>query len=393
MNRGVAKAKTWLRKLAASRSRADWLLVGGVGVVLFVLLAVVTHLTPYEAPAAPVTSAVFQADDQAVDTVSVYERVKLIEASRDGTATGELLDGEQKGRVITVTGLEARDQRQSHAGDIVIVKDETQSSAERGYTYIDKLRLPGAFILVMLFVGAVALVGGRRGLLSIAGLFLSILVIGWYIIPLIMHGFNAFLAALTGAYIIATGSVLVAHGRRRRTYISIACIYFVLTFTAVLAWIATWVASLSGVSDEMTYWLSLDMKNLDMQGIVAGGIIIATLGALDDVVTTQVATVEELYKTRPKQSGSRLFLAASSVGSEHISSLVNTLALAYAGASLPLIIATIHQANSLFLVANSEYIMIEVVRTLVASLGLVMAVPLSTAAATFIYKRFGTAKR
>ena len=128
-----------------------------------------------------------------------------------------------------------------------------------------------------------------------------------------------------------------------------------------------------------------------MVGIISG-IIIASLGVLDDVVTTQVATVEELHKSNPALSRRELFRAASSVGSEHITSLVNTLALAYVGASLPFIIMlTMRQTNSPLITVNGEYIATEVVRTLVASIGLVVAVPVSTGVATWVYTR--SAKR
>ena len=373
--------------LAATRTRADWLLVGGVCITLFVMLLVVTQLTPYQAPTSQPSLSFVAPTNSDQPTNPPYQRMRLTETPKDGTAKGLLLDGERQGQMALVNSVNPTN---SHlrAGDTVIVLNDTTSSADTAvFTYIDTLRLPGVFILAMLFILAVVLISGRRGLMSVVGLLLSMLVIGWYIIPLIMHGHNAFFVALSGAYIIATVSVLVAHGRRRRTYISIGCIYLILALIALLAWLATWLASLTGVSDEVAYWLSVDMKNIDMQGIMVGGIIIATLGVLDDVVTTQVAAVEEIHKARPEQSGYQLFRAASSVGNEHISSLVNTLALAYAGASLPLIILTIHQTNSLFLAVNSEYIMVEVVRTLVASLGLVMAVPLSTLAATAIYKK------
>ena len=383
MRRVFANVKPKFVNLVAARSRKDWVLVGVVAVVLLAMLLIVTSLTPYHAPS---NSLRYTEQQSTKSDEAPNVRVRLLSVSSDGVATGVVLDGEAKGQQASLYGISPAHRANLAAGDVVIAANDTPA-AEQGLHYIDTLRIPGVFILVALFILAVVLIGGRRGLLSIVGLLLSVLVIGWYIIPLIMHGYNAYIVSLTGAYIIATVSVLVAHGRRRRTYISIACIYLILTITALLAWFAAWATALTGVADEITYWLSTDVPSIDMKGLVAGGMIIATLGVLDDVVTTQVATVEEIHKAHPKQSGHRLFMAASSVGSEHISSLVNTLALAYAGASLPIIIATIHQASSLFLVINSEFIITEVVRTLVASLGLVLAVPFATLVAAYLYSR------
>lgn len=214
------------------------------------------------------------------------------------------------------------------------------------------------------------------------------MVLGWFVVPFILAGYDAFWVCVAGAYVIALTSILIAHGPRKRTFISLLCIAVILALVCVLSYVAAWVAHLSGITEETTYYLQQALPELDLRGVLAGGIIIATLGVLDDIVTAQVAVVEELKKANPSMRLKEVYSAGASVGKEHIASLVNTLALAYAGASLPYILYLAHgSVDSIVTLLNNEYLASEIVRTLVASSGLVLAVPVSTLTAAYIYHR------
>ncbi len=382
----MTKAAAWWQRLKRSRTRQEWLLFGGVVVCLGIFLFIATTLTPYRPPDQQASFYEARSSDQ----TSQYQRVRILQAPAGGKTQGELLDGNRTGEQVEVRVGTSGPGVSLKKGDVIFAIESLMDKAnDRGsVSYVDRVRLNALAVLLALFVALVVFVSDRRGALSIAGLLLSILVIGWFIIPMIIKGHNAFLITLIGSYVIAIASVLVAHGRRRRTYIAIACILAVLTLVALLAWIATWLVSLTGIADETAFYLAIDNQALDMRGVVIGGIVIASLGALDDIVTTQVATVEELHRSDQKQSRAVLAKAASSVGNEHITSLVNTLALAYVGASLPFIIMMMSRSSvSPLITLNGEYIATEITRTLVASIGLVVAVPLSTFVATMIYTR------
>jgi hypothetical protein len=132
------------------------------------------------------------------------------------------------------------------------------------------------------------------------------------------------------------------------------------------------------LASEESILLTIGSKGLDLQGLVLAGMVFGALGALDDVTVTQASAVWELRAADPTMSRFALYRAGLRIGRDHVASTVNTLALAYAGASLPLLILFVLSRQSLGTVANSEVISVELVRTLVGSIGLVAAVPLTT---------------
>jgi len=366
------------QKIRATPRRRIWELVG-VGGVLCVILLIATILTPYRTQN---QSELFYAGSSASDSTTYYRAT--IERFVDNQPIVSLNDGPIRGaeRTVNRTPVELIDKLA--VGDTIIVGEQANTDVP---FFIDVWRVPGLVVLVAIFVGAVLLVGRRRGAASLAGLGTSVLVLGWFIVPFIVAGHNAFWVCVAGAYMIAISSVFIAHGIRRRTVVSVVCIMFVLALVCALSAFALWLTALTGITDEAAYYLTQYAGHLDMRGIVAGGIIIATLGVLDDIVTAQVAVVEELHKANPRMPLRNLYAGAASVGREHIAALVNTLALAYAGASLPMIIQIMYNEPRLSILFNSEYIATEVVRTLVASTGLVLAVPVSIIGAMIVYRR------
>lgn len=368
----LGRGRKLLSQIVARRSGAEWrLTLGAVGLV-FVALLVATWLTPYQSPS---LTTFYAASQQSGDVA--YLRAEVVNAEAQ---TVKLLDSARSGQVVRAEHLATT----LSTGDTVIVYQREDDTALI-YSLYDRWRLPGLVAMMALFLLLVVVVAGRQGAMSVTGLFLSLVIIMWGIIPLLLSGWPAFWTCLAGALVIACVSILVAHGLRRRTYISLVVICAIILGVALLAWLAIALIGLTGMSDETAYFASEKMRYLDMRGVLAGGIIIASLGVLDDIITTQVAAVEELSKANPRWSGEQLYTAARSIGREHIASLVNTLALAYAGAALPFILLVSHSsALSPLLTLNSEYIATEIVRTLVASSSLVLAVPVSTVMAVYL---------
>lgn len=374
ITRHTIPQKLW----AGVRSRQAWQAAGVVAVLTGIVL-LVTLLTPYKAPQ---QSYFYDAGDQSPSTT--YLRATIIEVTDDAWLV-TLRDGPQTGAMVEVQVPTDATRPVLSVDDSIVVG---QLGQDASFQFIDTVRLGALAVVVAVFVGAVMLIGRRRGAMSLVGLGVSVVIIGWYIVPLIVAGHSAFWVSISGAYLIAVSSIFIAHGVRRRTVISVVCIAAILAVVVLMALAAVSLTSLSGLSSEAAYYLAMDMEQLNMQGILIGGIVIATLGVLDDIVTAQVAAVEELHKANPKFTRRQLYSSAASVGSEHIASLVNTLALAYAGASLPIIIQLVQSSGvSTFLLFNGEYIATEVVRTVVASTGLVLAVPIATLTATMVYKR------
>lgn len=308
----------------------------------------------------------------------------VVQSVSSGEARVTLQDGPQQGQDVTVKNSITNAQ----PGQVILVAARPDGSAS-SYAF-SEWRIPGLLLLLGLFLALVFLVIGRRGIASVAGLFVSIIVITAGLIPAIMQGVNAFYASVIAAFVIATLSIIVAHGLRWRSVVSLMSIYLVLLLTVGLALLGGAVAYLTGVYDDTSAILRVQHIAIDLRGVLTGGIVIATLGVLDDVITAQTAAVDEIHNANPKLSIKELYRRGHSVGSEHVISLVNTLALAYAGASLPVVLAIIANANtysSALLIFNAEFIAQEIVRTLVSSMALVAAVPIATLVAAVAIKK------
>ena len=267
-------------------------------------------------------------------------------------------------------------------GDIVILDIDNNVVSD---VVSDFWRIPGLIISMLVFILAVIIAIGKRGAISLVGLFTSVLVISFGLIPAIFNGANALTASIIIAFLIATISISVAHGFKYQTFVSVLSIYVILGLTIFMAWFFGDITHLSGVYDEISSNLSISNSNIDMRGVLLGGIIIATLGVLDDVVTTQTEAIYQIKKASKKYSFIGLFKSGYSVGREHVVALVNTLALAYIGASLPLVLVYVNGLSnglSWKLILNSEFIAQEVMRTLISSTVLVFAIPIATFVAT-----------
>lgn len=375
----VKRLLVWLRQVREALRIRRVRVIACLG-ILVIGLFVATIATPFTAT----RQQAFFDGENTIDTTMTYMRAEV--RSFDGAMmTVRLLDGPQAGdyELVRINADSSREHELSE-GSIIVVG----TGSDGVVAFIDRFRVPALIIMGTLFAVLVLAVGGRRGGTSLAGLTVGILVIGWMIVPLILQGHDAFWVCITGAYIIAGCSIFIAHGWRKRTLISLLCIAAVLATVCLLSYLAVTLASLTGLVDETAFYLKQGSPHINLGGVIAGGIIIATLGVLDDIVTAQVAVVEELKKAKPSMTIRGLYAAGSSVGKEHIASLVNTLALAYAGASLPLILYLAGSGiDSGVMLFNGEYLASEIVRTLVASSGLVLAVPVSTRTAAYIYHR------
>jgi uncharacterized membrane protein len=183
---------------------------------------------------------------------------------------------------------------------------------------------------------------------------------------------------LVTAAAVAIVALYLAHGIGPATDVALLSTLMSLALTGLLAWGFVSGAKFTGFTDDATFVLESLGTGIDPRGIVLAGIVIGSLGVLDDVTVTQVSAVWELHSHRPGATPRRLFTRALRIGRDHISSTVNTLFLAYAGAALPLLLLFSEVGQSVTSVATREVVATEIVRALVGSIGLVAAVPIST---------------
>ena len=271
-------------------------------------------------------------------------------------------------------------------GVVVAAADEEGGTA---YYVVDRYRMPALGLAVGLFFALAVLLSRGRGITAILGLGITALVLARFIVPAIVGGGNPLVVSLVGALVIAFASIYLAHGFSLRTSIAVGSTLVTLIIAWVLAIVFVGLANLFGLGSEEAFYLQLaPVEQLNLRGLLLGGIILGALGVLDDITTAQAAAVDELRKANPALSVQELYRRGLSVGTEHITSLVNTLFLAYAGASLPLfILFTIYNETPVWVALNSEFVAEEIVRTLVGSVALILAVPITTVAAAIILSR------
>lgn len=271
-------------------------------------------------------------------------------------------------------------------GDAVLLSVVTFEDGTVSLQYADRERRPLLVALAAVFAAAVVALGRLRGLAALSGLVLSVVILLAFILPAIITGRDAVLVALVGGGAIALTTLYLAHGFNRLTHVAVLGAFSALLLTTSLSWLVVALARFSGLVAEEAFFL-LAIPDLDLSGLLLAGIVLGTLGALDDVTVTQASSVWEVHGANPGLEPGDLYAAGLRVGRNHIAATVNTLLLAYAGASLPLLILFNLSAQPLGIVANSEVVALEIVRTLVGSMGLVAAVPITTLLASRAVKR------
>lgn len=266
---------------------------------------------------------------------------------------------------------------QFEVDDNVILDYQPLAPEEFRYSFLDRQRRPVLLMLGILFAVIVIALGRVRGLAALAGLAASVVVLLQFVIPAILDGRSPVLVAVIGSSIIAFVALYVAHGFTRMTTVALLGTLAALSLTSLLSWIVVAAARFSGFATEESFILAFS-GTIDISGLVLAGIVLGAVGAIDDVTVTQASAVFEVHRVRPDLPRKDLIASGLRVGRDHVASTVNTLLLAYAGAAMPLLLFFVLANQSLGTVLNSELVAIEAIRTLVGSIGLVSAVPLTT---------------
>jgi uncharacterized membrane protein len=292
----------------------------------------------------------------------------------------EIIDGPDAGRVLSLE-LPAEGYPEFRPGDVVELFPSTIPGEGDVYFVADFRRTSALLWLGVAFVGAVLLVGRWHGLRSLVGLAVSLWIVAGFMLPAILSGASPAVVALVGGTGIMLVTLYLAHGFNRMTNAAAVGTLGALVLTVGVALVAIDATRITGFASEDAVYARFFLGELDLRGIVLAGLIVAALGVLDDVTVSQSSTVFTLHETDHTQSVPQLFARGMRVGRDHIASVINTLFLAYAGASLALLLLFSTSGLSAGELVNSEQVATEIVKTVVGSLGLIAAVPLTTAIA------------
>ncbi len=319
-----------------------------------------------------------QGEVQAYGFVNPYQNVRV-----------KILDGDMKGKEIVIdSGKDVHIDKSQlvNERDTIVVTKIIGPDGQPSYQIADKYRLNKLVPILIVFFLAILVLSGWQGLGSMLGMIVSLAVIAKFVVPQILADKDPLFISIVGCFIIMFITIYLAHGFSKKTTIALISTFITLIFTGVLSTLFVHMTFLSGLGSDDAYSLQLGpTAKINFQGLLLGGILIGTLGVLDDVTTGLAASVFELAKANPNFRFRQLFKSGLVIGREHIASLVNTLVLAYAGASLPIFLTLVLNPNNypLWSIVNSELIVEEIVRTLAGSIGLVAAVPLTTLLASF----------
>jgi uncharacterized membrane protein len=354
----------------------------GSGLVLLaVIFFLVPDLTPPPTSPPPVElvhGRIVELLPPSQDVTQPDVRIRAV----DGPHKGETLDGHLQGPSGT------QDLPRYLVGDEVVVNVSTDPDAPF-IAVADLYRVPVLGLLLGVFAAAVTIVGGWRGVRSLIALALTLAVVVKLVIPLILAGWEPVWVAIAAATGVTIATFLLTEGARRQTIAAAAGTFIALSLVAVLAVVFDVLARFTALrgSEDATYLAGVGLTNIDIGGLLLAAIIFGALGILDDVTVTQAAAVQELYDSDPQVGRLALAARAMNVGRSHIAATVNTLVLAYLGASLPLIVLFAAGRQDPLLTVSGETVAVEVVRALVGSIGIVAAVPVTTAIAVALTGR------
>ena len=333
-----------------------------------------------ETSRAKVTQIIEEGDIDLGGTVQKYQIARV-----------ELLNGNYQGIVMEMD----YGKRQVLSNNVYLAPDDeilvTIGARPDGILtvyFVDFVRTAPLLWLTGLFALAILLISRWKGFRSLLSMAFSLMVIIGFIIPRILAGGDPLQVSIMGSIILLGVTLYLTYGWNLKTHAAVASMILVLLITGLLAGAFVSFAKLTGSGDENALFL-IQMLNtqINLRGLLLGGMIIGALGVLDDLVTTQASAVFELRHANPSLGFQELFRSAMRIGQDHVAATVNTLVLAYAGASLPMLLMFTLGRGDLGYLVNFEFVAEEIVRTLVGSLGLISAVPLTTSIAIFIVLR------
>jgi uncharacterized membrane protein len=279
-------------------------------------------------------------------------------------------------------------------GDKVIISYSKDLEGNDVFYITDFIRRESLTLLFLIFAVLTVIIAKWRGLLSLAGMGISFLVIFFLILPRILSGGDPVETAILGSLIIIPITFFLSHGFNKKTGVAIAGTVIALLITGILAGVFVEAVKLTGFASEEAGFLQTAKGSLiNIKGLLLAGIIVGVLGVLDDITISQSAIVFQLKDANRKLKFGELYKRAMNVGQDHISSMVNTLILVYTGASLPLFLLFIDNPHPFSEIINYEIVAEEVVRMLVGSIGLILAVPVTTLIAVLVSEEIKNEKR
>ncbi len=322
--------------------------------------------------------------------VKVLEEKKMIFDNREYLSQKlqvAITSGVVKDRIITVdTSLTPKFNKTKYQKDEKILLGYMDGGIDNeSYYVISYERTTPLIVLFVIFIALSLIIARKRSFYSLLGMALSLLILIIFVLPAIVNGANPFITSLTGMIVMIPILYYVSHGVNKKTTSAVIGTALTLTITALLSVLFVNTMHLTGITfSEVETLLYLKEGNFDMKGVLLAGILMGALGVIDDVAITQASVVEELYSTDKKMTLRELIGKAMNVGKDHIGSVINTLILVYVGSSLTTLLLFTEFPRPLLVLLNSEVVVIPIVVAIIGSIGLILAIPITTILAAVI---------
>ena len=391
------------------RSVARYVLEAGAVLTLAILATVVLalHLTRppinYAQEQLPGVSTTVRARVEKIEEeiqsedegglITVHQKLTLRVVSA-GPYEGQVITTDYNGMGPTLSAVRFREGSSALVmiSEVSLTPPGAESGGNTGTRVLtqvaDHVRLVPLAIITALFAVITIAIGRWQGVRALLGLALSGLFIGGFILPQILAHRDPVLVTMVGTGLLVAATLYLIQGWNVVGHTALLGMLTSLAVTGALAILWTQVAYLTGFGSEETLYLQATGINIEMRGLLLAGIILGTAGVLDDVVIAQAVTIFELSAGSPEASFRTLMQRGMRIGVSHLTSMVNTLVLAYAGTALPLFILFYLYPEPWYLTINRELIAEEIVRALVGSVGLMLAVPLTTGIAAWVAPQF-----
>jgi uncharacterized membrane protein len=325
-----------------------------------------------------------------------FEKAKVLQILNHGTTTVAGLDTEGKTQTIKIEVISGKnkgetatfknDYIQLQEGEVFYARHQSNHLDGTNYWSVsDPYRLDILLWLTLTFIVLIFVFGGIQGVRGLASLIGSFFLIFYLLIPGIYGGYNAILVSIGVASLIIVVGSYITHGFNRTTSSAVIGMIITVILTGLAAYYVVHVTNLSGYSSEEAAYLTLNTRGaISMVGLLFGGIMIGLLGVLYDIAIGQAISIEELFRAGKHLTRREVYKRGIRIGREHIGALVNTLAIAYVGASLPLLLLIQSSTVDILFIINSEIFATEIVRILIGSIGLILAVPITTLIASYM---------
>lgn len=368
------------------KSKQITLLVG-LGLIITLVLAL------NQPPSGAETQVGYTSDTVKAQVLSIKEEgtVQLGETTQPYQVVDiRILEGKYTGQQFIIDYGKKYLLASSHvlqANEKILVSVSSMGDGMVYVHFVDFIRTPALLVLGILFVGVCVLVSGWQGIRSILGIGVSVLVIIFYIVPQILDGENPILISLLGSFLFLTVTQYLVYGWTLKTHIALSGILVSILITGLIAVFFVDFARLNGMGDENAMYLLQQSNQMNLRNLLIAGIVIGALGILDDLVVGQTSAVIEIYRANPKMDFAERYKRSMNVGRDHIAATVNTLVLAYLGASLSLFLLFSNSNVQFSNIINLNYLAEELVRSLVGTIGLFAAVPITTFMACWVVDR------